>query len=416
MNEFTDDPRAPAQVFSANWAVLAVVLACGGARPAGNAPAAAAHAGESSPLVEPDPSAERYVWQTETRSPQAMAHAGGELTSRCAVSDGALARVAARVASRELRSAPTLEVSELAFALRSEGAPYVWPRLWTLRGPNAASEAGPRLDAWLASGNEAGELRCAVVAASDGDTQAVAAVAVGALAELEPLPTSVRIGTWLDFRARLLVPANAVSVLVLGPRGRPKRVPASLTDDRARARFRADREGMFLVQLLASVEGGPRPVAEALVFAGTEPSPSFSGVRAPGEEAAPGEAVGPAEALLAMLNAARSSEGLPALARDARLDAVAEAHAESMRRTRRVAHDSGEGSPVDRATAANLSLSALGENVAHASDAAHAHRALWASPSHRSNLLDPRFEAIGIGIASDDDGSIWVCELFAHRR
>jgi hypothetical protein len=43
-----------------------------------------------------------------------------------------------------------------------------------------------------------------------------------------------------------------------------------------------------------------------------------------------------------------------------------------------------------------------------------AHRALWASPSHRSNLLDARFTAIGVGVARDEqDGSSWICETFA---
>jgi uncharacterized protein YkwD len=404
------------RAISANWAGLVLVLANACARPAENPPAQAVATSAVGPRAAPDPSAERYVWQVDTRSPRPVTSGADELAARCGGSDAALARVAARVARRELRAAPTLEVSELAFALRSEGAPYVWPRLWTLRGPSAATEAGPRLDAWLESGSEAGQLRCAVSSISDDGTQAVAAVAIGALADLEPLPTSVRIGTWLDFRAQMLVPASAVSVLVLGPRGRPVRVPASLSEQRVRARFRADREGMFLVQLLASVEGGPRPVAEALVFAGTEPSPTFSGVRAPGEEATRGEPSAPAGALLAMVNAARTSEGLPAVKADARLAAVAQAHAEAMYSTRRVAHDSGSGTPLDRVTAANLSFAAIGENVAHASDAAHAHRALWASPSHRSNLLDTRFDAIGIGIAHDEDGTLWVCELFAHRR
>lgn len=415
MSEFTGGRTGSFHAISANWAALALVLAPGCVPPAANPPAGPPVASAVRPSEPADPSAERYGWQSDTRSPRALANPGDELSARCPVTDAAVARVAERVANRELRAAPTLDVAELAFALRSEGAPYVWPRLWTLRGPNARAEAGPRLDAWLSDGNEAGQLRCAVAASSDGETQSVAAVAIGALADLEPLPTSVRIGTWLDFRAQLLVPANAVSVLVLGPRGRPERVTASLSGARARARFRADREGMFLVQLLANVEGGPRPVAEALVFAGTEPSPTFSAVRAPGEEAAPGENADPTQALLSMVNAARNTEGLPALALDARLAGVAQTHAEAMRRTRRVAHDSGDGSPLDRVTAANLSLRALGENVAHASDAAHAHRALWASPSHRSNLLDPRFDAIGIGVARDDDGSIWVCELFAHR-
>jgi hypothetical protein len=404
------------RAISANWAALVLVLAHACARPVESPPPQAAATSTGSHGAAPDFSGERYVWQADTRSPRPVTSDADALAARCGVSDAALARVAARVASRELRAEPTLEVSELAFALRSEGAPYVWPRLWTLRGPNAISEAGPRLEGWLAHGNESGQLRCGVSSTSDGETQAVAAVAIGALADLEPLPTSVRTGTWLDFRAQLLVPADSISVLVLGPRGRPERVTASLSEQRVRARFRADREGMFLVQLLANVEGGPRPVAEALVFAGTEPSPTFSGVRAPGEDATRAEPIGPADALLAMVNAARNSEGLPAVNADAQLAAVAQAHAEAMRSNRRVAHDSGSGTPLDRVTAANLSFAAIGENVAHASDAAHAHRALWASPSHRSNLLDPRFDAIGIGVARDDDGTLWVCELFAHRR
>jgi uncharacterized protein YkwD len=40
------------------------------------------------------------------------------------------------------------------------------------------------------------------------------------------------------------------------------------------------------------------------------------------------------------------------------------------------------------------------------------HRALWASPSHRLNLLDSRFTRWGLGVAKDTDGGLWVCELF----
>ena len=58
-------------------------------------------------------------------------------------------------------------------------------------------------------------------------------------------------------------------------------------------------------------------------------------------------------------------------------------------------------------------VSSAGENAAHEATVVRAHRALWASPSHRSNLLDARFTAMGIGIARDDDGSSWICETFA---
>jgi uncharacterized protein YkwD len=52
--------------------------------------------------------------------------------------------------------------------------------------------------------------------------------------------------------------------------------------------------------------------------------------------------------------------------------------------------------------------------VAHARSIARAHRVLWASPSHRGNLLDPSFSKFGIGVARDSDGSVWVCELFSN--
>jgi uncharacterized protein YkwD len=51
--------------------------------------------------------------------------------------------------------------------------------------------------------------------------------------------------------------------------------------------------------------------------------------------------------------------------------------------------------------------------VAHAGNVVLAHRALWSSPSHRDNLLQTRFDRLGIGVRSDPDGSVWVTELFA---
>jgi uncharacterized protein YkwD len=54
-----------------------------------------------------------------------------------------------------------------------------------------------------------------------------------------------------------------------------------------------------------------------------------------------------------------------------------------------------------------------GENVAHATTVALAHRALWASPSHRANLLRREFESVGVAVARDDRGDAWVVETFA---
>jgi uncharacterized protein YkwD len=208
----------------------------------------------------------------------------------------------------------------------------------------------------------------------------------------------------------LLVPASGVEIVVLGPRGRPHAVLASLTGARARARFRADREGTWLVQVLAQTASGPRLAAEAIVAAGSELPDSYDEVAAPGETLA--RAAGnAADAVLSMVNGARSGEGLGLLRRDGELDRLALEQAEAMRAKRALSHGAS-GTTLDERLAP-LNLRSAGENVAHAADLARAHRALWRSPSHRENLLHPAFELVGVGVAPDDDGSVWVCEIFA---
>jgi uncharacterized protein YkwD len=55
----------------------------------------------------------------------------------------------------------------------------------------------------------------------------------------------------------------------------------------------------------------------------------------------------------------------------------------------------------------------VGENVAKAKTERTAHRAIYASPSHRSNVLDARFRKVGIGIGTDPKtGYLWIAELF----
>ena len=84
-----------------------------------------------------------------------------------------------------------------------------------------------------------------------------------------------------------------------------------------------------------------------------------------------------------------------------------------MRRARKTAHDVGDGDLNQRLEQLGLELTA-GENVAHAAGAQQAQRALWASPSHRENLLLPSFNLVGIGVAADADGTLWVCQVFAN--
>ena len=263
------------------------------------------------------------------------------------------------------------------------------------------------LATWLASEPSTRSRRCGVAAGSSDDGRStLVVVAVDALADLQPLPTRARTGQWLSVDARLFH-ATGGRVVVMGPSGAARTLPSWFDGSAIHARFAAEGPGETMVQVVADLRDGPRPVLEAEVFTDVEPS-------SPGEErAAPGEDVGAgsrdADRLCAMITAARTSAGLAPLTRDARLDAVALAHAERMASTHDLAHDAGDGDPVQRLQVAGIPARDLGENVAHAGTIPLAHRALWSSPSHRANVLG-RFNRMGVGVVRDGKGDVWAVE------
>lgn len=378
------------------------------------------------------------VWQPETRSPHpvagspepaaatpaspsaapgspapAVSASKEALTALCGAPDAALAEVAAEAARRQVDGATLLGADELAFQLRAAGEPHVWPRAWSISGQALDEEDLPRrLLSWVNPWATLGTRRCGVarVTAADGN-KIVAAVAVDALADMAPLPTSARVGQWLTLDGVMLVPASGAKVVLLGPRGAPRSVLASLSGSHFRATFSVDQPGAWLVQVLATVATGPRPVLEAMVFAGASPPSRFVSSAAPGE-AESRVAKGDDDAMWRMINAARDSERLPPLVRDEALDKLARAHSEEMRKVRMVGHDVGGGDPAVRLKAAGLHARVAGENVATASSLENAHRALWASPSHRGNLLFDRYTRVGVAVVRGSDGMVWVTEMF----
>jgi uncharacterized protein YkwD len=266
-----------------------------------------------------------------------------------------------------------------------------------------------------------------------GVRDVVAVVVIDAVADLEPLPLRARLGQWLRLEARLNEAEPTARVLISAARGKPRAVPSRLVESGLHAVFSLDQPGLWRIQVLIDTPTGPRPALEAWVFVDTEPTLRAGLVAAPGEERTPRglrelDLAGQRQSLFEMLNAARSTEQTPPLRRQARLDELAQAHVEAMRRRGTIAHDSGDGLPPERLDHAGLSARRVGENVAFARTLGAAHRALWDSPSHRGNLLDAGFGAVGIGIAVSPETSgssaseqagtgssvgVWVCELFA---
>jgi uncharacterized protein YkwD len=333
--------------------------------------------------------------------------------TRCGTGEAGLRDAARAVVDRKVRGLPSPELDEIALMQRAAGEPHPWARAWVATGRTTlgGSATIANLVSWLGAARGL-ERRCAVASATSADgTRALAVVAIDVFADLAPLPTRARPGQWLSIEAQLRVPASGGEVIVLGPSGAPRSLPTTFDGKSIRARFAPERPGEFAVQVLADVESGRRPVLEATVLAGVE-APTQSPRPAPGEEVALG-ARGDDEQLAEMVTSARSSVGLPPLTRDPRLDAVAGDHARRMASKLELAHQLDEGGPLERLRAAGLDARYAGENVAHASTVVLVHRSLWASPSHRANLLRREFNRIGLAVVRDEHGDAWAVETLA---
>ena len=356
------------------------------------------------------------TWKTTMASPQpAKADAKvAPFQSLCGAADAALADVASRNVKRQLEGHEIFGADELAFTLRAAGDPHVWPRAFSLAGQSFEDEyLKKKVKSWVDGWSTLGVKRCGVARGSKEDGSTVfSVIAIDALADVTSLPVTARVSQWITLEAKMLVPATAAKVVLLGPRGVPKTVVASLTKDVIKSTFSVDQPGQWLVQVLANVSTGPRPVIETLVFAGVTPPTKFTRAAVPGEDAGK-EIKDDAEAMLKMLNAARAAEGAKALVRDSALDKIAKSHSDEMAKAKMIGHNVGTGDPAQRIKAAGAKARIAGENVASAATPQNAHRALWASPSHRSNMLSGEFTRVGVAVVKDGEGRVWVTELFA---
>ena len=93
-----------------------------------------------------------------------------------------------------------------------------------------------------------------------------------AQADLEPLPRRVRANSWVEMRARVLVRASGAKVMPWGPAARRAPSPPRWSRGRYGHAFpNLYRPGTWTLELVLDGDRGPRPVLEALVFAGVAP-------------------------------------------------------------------------------------------------------------------------------------------------
>src|SRR4051812_15520616 len=115
-----------------------------------------------------------------------------------------------------------------------------------------------------------------------------------------------------------------------------------------------------------------------------------------------------------LTNEARKDAGVDPLAWNEQAAQAARVHARMMAEKQALSHQfPGEAVLRDRLGAAGIRFDAAAENVADAESADGAHDALMHSPPHRTNLLNPKYNSIGIGVA-EKNGQLYVTEDFAH--
>jgi|HubBroStandDraft_6_1064221.scaffolds.fasta_scaffold435064_1 uncharacterized protein YkwD len=188
-----------------------------------------------------------------------------------------------------------------------------------------------------------------------------------------------------------------------------------------------------LAQVPAHVRrSGPRPAASPSVpasHATPRTSSASASASAPPSRSASQQGT-PADQVLALINQARASAGLPPLTVTGGLDASASAHNLRMAGGCGLTHECpGEPAIGARETAAGVNWTAAGENIGEGgpmpdTTAAMAQMAVTLTQDmlneqppddgHRLNILSSTFTHVGIAVYRDRAGTVWMTQDFSN--
>jgi uncharacterized protein YkwD len=119
--------------------------------------------------------------------------------------------------------------------------------------------------------------------------------------------------------------------------------------------------------------------------------------------------------MLVMVNKERVKAGLHPLKADPHQTIVARAHSKDMFARGYFAHVNPDGkNPFDRMKAAKVKFKTAGENLALAQTLEIAHTNLMNSPGHRANILNPKFNRVGIGIQDGGFYGLMISQEFRN--
>ncbi|PKL37109.1 hypothetical protein CVV38_04480 [Candidatus Peregrinibacteria bacterium HGW-Peregrinibacteria-1] len=120
--------------------------------------------------------------------------------------------------------------------------------------------------------------------------------------------------------------------------------------------------------------------------------------------------------MLQLINNERSKLNLQPITTTPELNALAQSHASDMADNDYFSHINLQGqTPDQRRTEAGITTP-VSENIAFDTTVTNAHYSLMRSGSHRSNILTPEWSLVGLGIAQNSDGQLYVAQEFSSAQ
>lgn len=117
-----------------------------------------------------------------------------------------------------------------------------------------------------------------------------------------------------------------------------------------------------------------------------------------------------------LVNVERQKAGLPALTLDTAISNVARTKSKDMATNNYFAHQSPTyGSAGDMLTKFGIKWSAWGENIASGQKTPESVVTAWMnSPGHRANIMSTNFSKIGVGYATNSNGTPYWTQMFTN--
>ena len=172
------------------------------------------------------------------------------------------------------------------------------------------------------------------------------------------------------------------------------------------------------------------PASASSSAPGTAASAVASPAASPTGSATADQGGAPAAQVLALINQARATAGLPALTLTAGLESTSSAHNLLMADGCGLSHQCPGEPPIgNRETAAGIDWTAAGENIGEGGPVADTTAAIASmavgltqsmlneqppNDGHRLNILSTTFTHIGIAVYRDSSGTVWLTQDFSN--